>query len=197
VRLPLPQFLTPRRTFGVRGLLLLVLLAAIPLGLLAPAMRRYATVQHIRAYGGAVLNRGVLDREAEWSVDFINIAGKPILDDATFVRIAPTLSQLPRLELLAAPSKLTESGLAVLATLSNLQCLSLAGTSFTDAGVNALTQSNSVAILDLSAAQLSDEALASLGKMRSLRYLLLEGSTVTQKGVQAFRVARPDVEVEF
>jgi hypothetical protein len=77
----------------------------------------------------------------------------------------------------------TDSDLAQLTRLKNVDCLILRGTMVTDAGLALLKSAGKLRSLDLDGCPITDAGLAQLGELTSLRGLYLAGTKVTDAGI--------------
>lgn len=96
-----------------------------------------------------------------------------------------------------ANTAITDTALARLAGLSNLERLHLENTAVTDTGVAALAALPNLRYLNLHTTRVTDAALDSISAMPALEQVYLWGSGVTVEGVDRLRAARPGLRVEF
>jgi hypothetical protein len=158
--------------------------------------------------------RGPLARPGDWL--FADFHGVPIGDaDLVFLRRAPRLSglnlsrtritddglaevarhgELRRLTL--NYTQITDDGLAHLEGLRGLILLELPGTRITDAGLVHLNKMVSLQYLDLRDTGVTDTGLGYLKGMPRLSSVYLKGNLVTDEGKKAFRVDRPEVDLD-
>jgi Leucine-rich repeat (LRR) protein len=106
------------------------------------------------------------------------------------------LADLPNLESLQVESTpVNDAALAHLKSCPKLRRLNLSGTQVTDAGVPCLAGLSALMYLDLSATKITDATLGPLENLPNLRILEVGGTQVTPAGMDAYRTARPDVEI--
>ena len=161
-----PEF--RRRQFGLRTLLLFVLVASCGFSWLGIRTRRAAQQ---RAIIDSLESRG-LDPKVVFhsidvsSIDFSNSRSKPGDNDLK------QLAQLPRLEWLI-----------------------LSGSPVTDTGLSYLEGLNRLELLDLSRTQITDAGVVHLQKLTRLRWLNLLETQISEEGLQELHRALPDTEI--
>ena len=117
------------------------------------------------------------------------IAGGTRITDFGLAKLA-TLKKLRQLDL--SGSAITASGLKTLANLPDLQRLSLWNVKgIDDSAAPHLAALGNLTSLDLSNTPVGDETLARLAKLSNLRRLYLSETKVTPEGLAAFRKQRP------
>lgn len=127
---------------------------------------------------------GPADGEAE-----CRIAGGTRITDLGLARLT-TLEKLRQLDLSGAA--ITSGGLKTLASLRNLQRLSLWNVKgIDDSAAPVLAGLGNLTSLDLSNTSIGDETLARLAKSTRLKHLYVSETNVTAAGVAAFRKQRP------
>lgn len=90
----------------------------------------------------------------------------------------------------------TESGLEAIATLQNLRCLRMNGTSVSPRGLEKLKSLSKLERLDLQGCKrLNDEAVNTLKSFPALRSVDVTGTGMTEKGIAALRQSKPDCKV--
>src|SRR6266850_1441364 len=127
---------------------------------------------------------GPADGEAE-----CRIAGGTRITDFGLAKLT-TLERLKHLDLSGAA--ITANGLKTLASLRNLQRLSLWNVKgIDDSAASSLAALANLTSLDLSNTAVGDETLARLAKLSNLRHLYVSETKVTQEGLAAFRDRHP------
>jgi len=117
------------------------------------------------------------------------IAGGTRITDFGLAKLA-TLKKLRQLDL--SGSAITASGLKTLANLPDLRRLSLWNVKgIDDSAAPYLAALGNLTSLDLSNTPIGDETLARLAKLSNLRRLYLSETKVTPEGLAAFRKQRP------
>ena len=100
------------------------------------------------------------------------------------------VGQFPKLEVLGFKSnQITDTGMAKLAELTNLQCVYLEGHTFTDASTNYIGRFNHIRCLTLINDQLTNQALVNLSALKPVELWTLEirSPKVTDEGLSALR----------
>ena len=113
--------------------------------------------------------------------------------DAQLAQISPIATQVYELNL--AGSKVTDAGLAQVASLTNLRRLHLEKTAITDAGLAHLKGLANLEYLNLYGTGVSDAGLANLAGMKNLRNLYVWQTKVTAEGAAAFKKTLPTVNI--
>jgi hypothetical protein len=104
-------------------------------------------------------------------------------------------SQLVWLNLGGAP--VSESGMKVIAKLSELRKLSLDRTAVSDEGINAISASLSeLTYLNLVGTKITDAGLMHLGRLKKLKDLYIYQTNVTAGGIAKFKAAVPFVGLD-
>ncbi|HUG66914.1 MAG TPA: hypothetical protein VMM76_04120 [Pirellulaceae bacterium] len=116
--------------------------------------------------------------------------GNGIVDDDRLRNIGPrSLRVSPELRLDRSP--ITDKGLAHLAPLDQLRCLSLGATKITDEGLQELRDMHNLEVLGLDGTAISDAGLAHLTTHARLRVVTVRGTNVTDGGVANLQKALP------
>jgi len=110
--------------------------------------------------------------------------------DAQLAKLVPLGPNIRWLDL--AGTRVTDDGLAALASLPNLTRLHLERTPITDAGLAAAASLASLEYLNLYGTMISDAGLESLRKLPKLKQVYLWQTKVTATGSQAFAESRID-----
>ena len=79
----------------------------------------------------------------------------------------------------------------------HLRLLQLSKTDFSNAGLGRLGELTELVWMDLSETRLSDEGLEHLSGLKKLEWLVLWGTSVTPKGVERLRTALPSATIIF
>jgi len=110
--------------------------------------------------------------------------------DRELARLAPLGVNVQTLNL--AGTKVTDGGLAVLATMPNLTRLQLENTAITDAGLRPIARLYQLDYLNLYGTAITDAGLGRLKSLPNLRHLYLWHTQVTPAATQAFGAAMID-----
>lgn len=144
----------------------------------------------------ALTERGVIvmpiaQDSASWEVNasFAN----PPFDDAATAMLSPLEANLVWLNL--ARTKVTDAGMAEVATLGNITNLRLDNTSVGDGGMEPLLALTKLEMLNLYGTQVSDQGVATIAKLPNLKKLYCAGSKTTAEGVKAVQATYPNVEI--
>jgi hypothetical protein len=178
--------------FSLRGLLLLMVLIAVPLGWTMNKMRQqrdtvdgllkmnYRVVYRFDYESPIVLHwlRQLLGEYAVRSV--VTVIGGSQATDAGLVHLQ-SLAQLQSLNLHG--TQITDAGLAQLLGLPRLTDLNVGETQVTDAGLVHLRALPQLTELDLSYTRVTDAGLVSLQGLAQLQSLNLHGTQVTDAGL--------------
>jgi hypothetical protein len=203
-----------RFQFGVRSLLLFMVLVSIPLGWFAwemrEARRQSEAVEAIVDVGGSVAYQvdeygfPIYDAKPDAPVWLRKLLGNEYSNDVVAVCIGDLddslmvhVKELPQLKSLECcyGYGVTDAGLANLRALTQLKRLDLNGAQVTDAGLIHLERLTQLRTLRLGGSKLTDAAVGSLCGLEQLEYLFLRGSRVTHKGVKKLRETLPDCEI--
>ena len=115
--------------------------------------------------------------------------------DAQLAELAPIADQIATLDI--ARTKITDSGLAVVAQMTNLTKLHLEHTAITDAGMAHLSGLKSLEYLNLYDTKVGDAGLDRLKGLTSLSKLYLWQSKATPSGAERLRSAVPKLVVNL
>ncbi|MDX1564461.1 MAG: c-type cytochrome domain-containing protein [Phycisphaeraceae bacterium] len=116
------------------------------------------------------------------NIDFRGVADKT--DNTSLKKLLPLKQQVAWLNL--AKTKITDSGLATLAQMPNLNQLHLEKTSIGNAGLAHLKGADNLEYLNLYGTQVSDAGLAHLAGLKNLKKLFVWQSKVTKEGAKKF-----------
>jgi hypothetical protein len=103
----------------------------------------------------------------------------------------------PVIELNVSSDKVTDAGVARLAGAKQLRQLNLASEQISDEGVAELCRLPRLRYLEINSPRLTGAGLAQLAKIKSLRLVTLDTTLITPSEEEAFRKARPDVNLRF
>lgn len=149
-----------------------------------------AAVEKVRGHGALVLplaqGINLLD------VSFLSSADK--VTDAQLADLAPIAQQIYSLNL--ANTKITDAGLAHVASLPNLRVLHLEKTGIGDAGLAHLKSLSNLEYLNLYGTQVTDAGLANLEGLKNLKNLYLWQSQATDAGAQKLQAALPECKID-
>ena len=193
-----------RFQFGIRSLLVMVLVAAIPCGWLGveikKAKRIEAAVQAIGKHGGTVL----YDYEISWpsgvstpgaepdgSKFLRQLIGHDFFNRLVFVDFHPksdgellAVGELTDLRILALRySRISDMGLECLKGLIHLQCLEIVQTEFTGTGLIHLKGLKELRNMVLSGSSFNDAGMASLAELTHIDNLHLDSTAISDTGL--------------
>ncbi len=179
-----------RFQFGLRALLLLAVVMALPCSWMATEMNRAGRQTHaivaIKKLGGSAL---------------YNYYGEPLLDWADTKGMPPTELPVPTvlqnllgkdffsdciLVYLSKPET-DDLGLQALDGLPHLRRLHMLGTKVTDTGFQRLERLSQLRVLDLNGTQISDGGMEHLQGLTQLRALNLSKTKITDAGLHQLR----------
>jgi cytochrome c5 len=123
----------------------------------------------------------------------VNVADK--FDDAALAKLAPIVGQLADVNL--GRTKVTDAGLATLATAANLQRLRLENTAVTDAGLDHLKGLEKLEYLNLFNTQITDAGLEKLHGNKGLRRLYAWETKATKEGAEKLHAANPNAIINL
>jgi hypothetical protein len=193
-----------RFQFGVRSLLLFLVVLSIPLGWFAwemdKARRQREAVERIVELGGSVGYDYQVDANGDW-VDgaepttwLRKLLGRDFFYDVVSVHCPSTsfgngdtrnLKRLPKLEFLSLNCpQVTDPGLVHLKGLTNLEVLYLSHAKVTDAGLKHLEGLTSLRVLGLHGTKVTGDGLEHLKRLTNLERLGLGGSQVGDAGLE-------------
>jgi mono/diheme cytochrome c family protein len=123
----------------------------------------------------------------------VNVADK--FDDAALAKLAPIVGQLADVNL--GRTKVTDAGLATLASAANLQRLRLENTAVTDAGLDHLKTLEKLEYLNLFNTQITDAGLEKLHGNKGLRRLYAWETKATKEGAEKLHAANPNAIINL
>ena len=176
--------------FGLRTLLLTVVVVAVPCGWMGRELER---ARHQRELVERVSRYNYLDggqrlvpkwlRKSLGEDFFAELEGVVLEDSETHASLTHLrgLTNLRSLYLMGTP--VTDDGLAHLRGLKNLRFLDLTGTKITDAGLSHLRGLTNLQSLDLTGTKITDAGLAHLRELTNLSLLKLTGTKITDAGL--------------
>lgn len=190
-----------RFQFGVRSLLLFLVVSSVPLGWFAwqmqRAKRQRAAVQSITERGVTVIYdvdwkgiaagsepppswlQGLLGEDFFWDVGHVECDVVALNDDDA--RHLQELTNLKTLDL--TDTQITDKGLEHLKGMTKLEALFLDNTQITDKGLAHLKDMTELDFLYLQGTQITDNGLPHLNGMTNLQALDLSGTRVTDAGL--------------
>jgi uncharacterized membrane protein len=115
--------------------------------------------------------------------------------DAELARLSPIAPQVTWLSL--AGTQVTDGGLAVLTTFTNLTRLHLDRTRVTDAGLRHVAGLTRLEYLNLYGSRVTDAGLAQLGGLGALRQLYAWRTGVTPAGAERLRARLPKLAIDL
>jgi hypothetical protein len=149
-----------------------------------------ATLTDLRAAVPGSL-RTILPGERD--LEFTAAMAGAAFGDAELRKLGPVGNDLLWLDL--SRTNITDTGLASLAQMPNLERLDLRATAVGDEGLKALAGLRSLATLSLYGTKVTDAGLASLQGLPALRRLYVGGTRVTEPGLKALRKARTELDI--
>jgi Leucine-rich repeat (LRR) protein len=167
--------------FSVRGLLLLTVVIAVPLGLINKARQQRIAVTALRKMGCSVSSWNAKSGSPtilEWSR---MLMGEEQFRDVTCVY--------------GTNLQITDADLVHLEGLKQLQILGLNGTQVTDSGLVHLEGLTQLQSLGLGDTQITDSGLVHLQSLAHLTYLYIVKTQVTDVGVQELEKALPNCRI--
>ncbi|HEY1064903.1 MAG TPA: hypothetical protein VGE52_02290 [Pirellulales bacterium] len=191
-----------RWQFTLRGALVVLVLATIPLALVGRRfveLRRQERVSETLARKGVAILPGAV--APSWDATFRRIAGAAEAPpqavyggmevvDADLLALA----EMPTVEVVSLiGASITDDGLAPLAQLKNLKALYLGNTAIGDAGLAHLRGLPALIEIHLHDTQMTDAGLLHLATLPALQAIYMARTNVTDEGVAAFEKLRPNV----
>ncbi len=183
-----------RFQFGIRSMLVLVIVVAVPCSWFAAEMKKAreqkATVEAIERAGGYC----EYDREVSGTFVYFTIYGPKWLrlflgdgffNEVKYVSFGTTIAR-----------RATNTDLAHVAELKHVDWLFVGDTQITDAGLAKIAGLADLRELILACPKITDRGMEHLGGMKKLRNLYFSGTQVTDKGVEKLRQALPNCKIE-
>lgn len=167
--------------FGLKSLLVLVLVSALAFGLVGRQLRLVRAEN--RAIDELLKVEAYVDFETTEAAWWERLLGEEEIRSAQRV-------------VLYADS-VTDEHVAQVAQLRRLQYLYIRAGGVTDAGIAHLADLDNLKVLRLRYLNLSDAALVRLRRLSSLEELELLETDVTEQGVIDLKRARPDLQIDF
>ncbi len=213
-----PEVAATRRwtRVSLRGLILLILIASLPIGWTANRINsQRRAIAAIRGAGGYVwfdyqmtpsgqwdpnINRPDRGRFARWlppelfeDVTLVNLKGRPI-GDGELAQVG-RLSRLVYLDL--EGTNITDDGLASLRGCRSLKHLWLPRTSIGDAGAKHLAAMPGLENLLLNETRIGDDGLKTLTRLDRLRSLGVKATRVGQGAADVYRRDHPKTALDY
>jgi uncharacterized membrane protein/mono/diheme cytochrome c family protein len=138
---------------------------------------------------------GALSFESQQSplVTFTAVSLRGKLDDDTFGKLAPVVSNLVTVDLSA--TNITDKTVAALGAAPKLRQVRLAETAVTDAAIDSLVKVPSLESVNLYGTKVTDAGIAKLAALPNLKRLYVWQTAVTPAGIQALRQKLPSCEI--
>ena len=182
-----------RFQFGVRSLLVFVVVVSIPLGWFAwqveKARRQREAVEAIAELGGEVFYDYQFDEDMMW-IDSAEPTTptwlRRLLGDDFFCEVVAVYCEF---------TQFGDSDARPLQGLTELEVLWLEDTQVTDSGLAHLEELTKLQSLMLKGTQISDSGLAHLEGLTKLRWLYLSDTQVTDNGVANLQQALPNCKI--
>ncbi|MCC6153271.1 MAG: hypothetical protein IT367_05905, partial [Candidatus Hydrogenedentes bacterium] len=145
------------------------------------------TIEPVKQIGGLAMP---LDLKSPLLSVNLQYGGDKVNDEALakLVALAPQVTWLN-----LAGTKVTDAGLAQVASLTKLTRLHLERTEVTDAGIANLAALANLQYLNVYGTKVSDASIDALQKMASLKKLYVWNSQITKEGAEKLKTARPDL----
>ena len=189
-----------RVCLGLAVLLLLTMIVSTKIGL--SQYRQQTAIAEIERLGGVVsLQNGGPD----WLRRIVGNKTMRFFDGVYLVNLRETqatdsdlatlqaMTEIERLNLASVP--VTDTGLAHLKGLTHLAALDLSGTKVTDTGLIHLRELTHLQYLYLGGTRVTDAGLRHLIGLSDLRQLFVDGTNVTDAGVAALNRKLPELVV--
>jgi hypothetical protein len=138
---------------------------------------------------------GALSFESQQSalLTFTAVSLRGNLDDAAFKKLEPVSSQLVTVDLSA--TKITDQGVAQLASSKNLRLIRLAETGITDASIDTLLKLPNLESINLYGTKVTDAGVSKLSKLSNLKRLYLWQTAVTPEAIKSLKEKLPACEI--
>ncbi len=138
---------------------------------------------------------GALSFESQQSslLTFTAVSLRGNLDDAGFKKLEPVTSHLVTVDLSA--TKITDKGVAQLASSKNLRLIRLAETGVTDASIDTLLTIPSLESINLYGTKVTDAGVSKLSAMSNLKRLYLWQTAVTPAAIKTLKEKLPACEI--
>jgi uncharacterized membrane protein/mono/diheme cytochrome c family protein len=123
-----------------------------------------------------------------------------MVNDPSFVdKDAPLLQKIsPQVMwLVLADTKITDAGLELLKSCSNITRLNLKNTSITNASISLIGQFKKLEYLNIVGTKIDDAGLLNLTPAPTLKKIFCWQSDITPNGVMAFQKKYPNIEIDF
>ena len=138
---------------------------------------------------------GALSFESQESslLTFTAVSLRGNLDDAGFKKLAAVSPQFVTVDLSA--TKITDQGVAQLASSQNLRLIRLAETGVTDAVIDTLLKIPSLESVNLYGTKVTDAGVSKLSKLTNLKRLYLWQTAVTPEAIKTLKEKLPACEI--
>ena len=138
---------------------------------------------------------GALSFESQQSplVTFTAVSMRGKLDDETFGKLAPVVSNLVTVDLSA--TKITDKSVAALGAAPKLRQVRLAETAVTDAAIDSLLKIPSLESVNFYGTKVTDAGIAKLAALPNLKRLYVWQTAVTPAGIEALKQKLPGCEI--
>jgi uncharacterized membrane protein len=138
---------------------------------------------------------GALSFESQQSplVTFTAVSMRGKLDDETFGKLAPVVSNLVTVDLSA--TKITDKSVAALGAAPKLRQVRLAETAVTDAAIDSLVKIPSLESVNFYGTKVTDAGIAKLAALPNLKRLYVWQTAVTPAGIEALKQKLPGCEI--
>jgi hypothetical protein len=172
-----------RLRYRLRSLLVLIAVAAVCVGF----VERYVAARRVQQSVAAEIER--LGGYVRWEVCdpgpawLVNLLGADFFAEVYLVE--------------CDSSPVGDDTLVQLAKLGRLEWLLLDSDRITDQGLRRIAGLSQLVRLDLSSRQITDDGLDSLARLSNLRWLALRRTRITLAGMERFRLALPNCQVQW
>ena len=146
----------------------------------------------------ALETKGALAVPLAQNTNFIQVDFSQVSDqigDEHLSLLTPVAEQLRWLNL--SKSKVSDEGLELLATFTNLKRLHLENTEIGDAGLTHIKSLSNLEYLNLYGTNISDVGLQELTDLKKLKKVYLWQTKVTEDGIPQLQAARPELDINF
>jgi hypothetical protein len=183
---PPPKRLRLRLRFGLRTVFLAVTFLGI-LGIpLAIKLQRLLSIR--TATRGIIAEtkrlRGTFSLDASGNVSRVYFHGRPPLSDDDLAAVMPYLERLPGLRAIEIHSdRVTDTGIAQLAALANLEQLFVYDSAITDDGIKSVSSLPRLKQVFFMKAPLTDASMESFANMAQLEAIGVSSPAITDRGL--------------
>lgn len=124
---------------------------------------------------------------------FTSVSMRDKFTDEDLSKLIPVAEALTNIDLGA--TSISDSGMAYIAEMKNLQVLKLSETAITDEAIPTLAELQKLQSLNLYGTQITDSGIKGLTPLQNLKRLYLWNSQVTTEGADALKTEMPNTEI--